>query len=466
MTEHNASTTPVASERRSTQASTAILGPLTLRDVVVLGAVLVIFVASLLPVLSYSFAGNLWSLAGLYFLGIGVILPLSVGVLFTVRRLSPEMKPRIGSLSVDQYASVVASFSAAFFFLTTVTAFAIPYVVGLVGALALLAATVLARWIAVFAVDFSNRTEIPAHLAARDAVPARRRPASPKPQLALPAGREAGRPGAAGVGAAGSAASGQGFAPGQSFVAGQSGQVSQPGQVGQPGQPGQAGQAGQTGQTGGWHAPAQSLGHTPGGQIFTPATGSPTGTQSSSAPSTGSHASGSSSPSETEAGITQTSGAPAPQSSTATAAAPIVATGSGTHSEANSQASAKAPVAPEPASGVVPSAQTSAMAAAAPATVMNPKVVDPEVAAPAAETIGATVDPHTSSASTQPFWFAVDRAQNVVDERSRQFAFKLAPGTWILALEDRGSSFLVQDSHGKTGVLLDLVGIERAPSGS
>ncbi|GAA4655532.1 hypothetical protein [Arthrobacter cryoconiti] len=454
MTEHNASTTPVASERRSTQGSTAILGRLTLRDVVVLGAVLVIFVASLLPVLSYSFAGNLWSLAGLYFLGIGVVLPLSVGVLFTVRRLSPEMKPRIGSLSADQYASVVASFSAAFFFLTTVTAFAIPYVVGLIGALVLLAATVLARWIPVFAVDFSNRTEIPAHLAARDAVPARRRPASPKPQLALPAGREAGKPGAAGFGAAGSAATGQGYAPGQGFVAGQSGQVSQPGQP-VP-----------TGQTGGWHAPDQPLGHTPAGQIFTPATGGPTGTQSSSASSTGSHASDLAAPSEAAAGVTSAAGASAPQSSTETAAAPIVATGSGAHSEANSRASAKAPATPEPATGVVPSAQTSAMAAAAPATVMNPKVVDPEVAAPAAETIGATVDPHASSAATQPFWFAVDRAQNVVDERSRQFAFKLAPGSWILALEDRGSSFLVQDSHGKTGVLLDLIGIERAPSGS
>jgi len=100
--------------------------------------------------------------------------------------------------------------------------------------------------------------------------------------------------------------------------------------------------------------------------------------------------------------------------------------------------------------------------------MLNPKVVagGAETTAPAAaESIGATVDPKAAAAST-PFWFAVDRPQNVVDEHTRQFVFKLAPGSWILALEDRGSSFLVQDSHGKTGVLLDLVGIERAPEGN
>ena len=74
------------------------------------------------------------------------------------------------------------------------------------------------------------------------------------------------------------------------------------------------------------------------------------------------------------------------------------------------------------------------------------------------------MNPKASAAPvvSDPFWFAVDRPQNVIDEKTRQFVFKLTPGSWILALEDRGSSFLVQDSHGKTGILLDLVGIERA----
>lgn len=99
------------------------------------------------------------------------------------------------------------------------------------------------------------------------------------------------------------------------------------------------------------------------------------------------------------------------------------------------------------------------------ATTLNPQVAEPakESAAPAPvrESIAATVDP-TPAVAAEPFWFAVDRPQNTIDEKTRQFAFKLMPGAWILALEDRGNSFLVQDSHGKTGLLLDLVGIERA----
>lgn len=82
----------------------------------------------------------------------------------------------------------------------------------------------------------------------------------------------------------------------------------------------------------------------------------------------------------------------------------------------------------------------------------------------AEQSIGATVNPHGAKVvNANPFWFAVDRPQNVVDEASHKFVFKLVPGNWNLAMEDRGDSFLVQDSDGKTGVLLDLVGIERAP---
>lgn len=41
-------------------------------------------------------------------------------------------------------------------------------------------------------------------------------------------------------------------------------------------------------------------------------------------------------------------------------------------------------------------------------------------------------------------------------------AFTLEPGGWILALEDRGQEFLVQNTDGRTGVLRDLSDIERA----
>lgn len=468
MTEQNASTTAVASERKGTGASKALLGPLTARDITVLVGVLVIFVASVLPiVLRFGLTGNLWNLTPLFFLGIGVLLPLAVGALFVIRRLSPEVKPRIGSLSVDQFASVVAGFTTAYFFLATVSDFTVSYLVGLVGALVLLGATVLARWIPFFAADFADRAETPAHAVARDAVAAARRPAAPKPVLALPAGP-----------AAGSAAGAQPGQPGQN----------QPGQYQQAG-PGQA----QPGQS--WNSGAQAPGHTAAGQIFTPASdtaaagagageatsaaataNAATSTAAASTASTPDAESSGAAPSGTQSAAAGP-GDTAAQAGPAAAAAEAVPAAAAAHgaaaetagspeTSAFEQASAnlsetKAPQGAEPDAGVVPSEEGAADSA--PATMLNPKVVD---VAPAVESIGATVDPQAApQVVADPFWFAVDRPQNVVDQHTRQFVFKLTPGSWILALEDRGSSFLVQDSHGKTGLLLDLVGVERAPEG-
>ncbi|PYI66151.1 hypothetical protein CVV68_15245 [Arthrobacter livingstonensis] len=460
MTEQNASTTAVASERKGPGVSKALLGPLTARDITALAGVLVIFVASLLPVVfRFGITGNLWNFFGLFFIGIGVILPLVVAVLFVIRRLSPEMKPRVGSLSADQFASVVAGFSTAFFFVNVVTGFQVSYLVGLVGALVLLAATVLARWIPLFAADFAGRAETPAHSVARDAVAATRRPAAPKPVLALSAGPAAGaRPGQ----------------PGQN----QTGQFQQA--------PGQA-QAGQ-----GWNSGVQAPVHTAAGQIFTPAgdaasSGQGTGasTPDAAAPgAAGSHAAGSNAGSSNaltpdsatpgaESAAGDAGGRKAAEAATAHGAAAQIPDSTGAPEAAGSKATdafvraavnsdgTTVPQGTGVDAGVVPSAEDAADSA--PATMLNPKVVD---AAPPAESIGATVDPQAAAQFVaDPFWFAVDRPQNVVDQHTRQFVFKLIPGSWILALEDRGSSFLVQDSHGKTGLLLDLVGVERAPEG-
>lgn len=426
MTEQNASTTAVASERKSPGISKALLGPLTARDVTVLCAVLVVLVASVLPItLVYGLQGNLWSVSGMYFIGIGVILPLLVAVLFTIRRLSPDVKLRIGSLSVDQFASVVAGFATAYFFLSTVIIFEIPYLVGLIGALVLLGATVLAPWIPLFAADFAGRTEVPAHPVARDAVPAVPRPAAPKPVLALGAGSSV-------------------------TPTAQSGANSQPA----------AGQ-GQKAPTAPWNAAASSATHIPGGQIYTPAA-SAQAPYSATAAAAAEAATAGAAP-----GATPTSGPDA--------AAQAMPAGSQAQEKSESlpQASAADAGNPDGSGAGVAVSQDSAPASAqnsapdAPATMLNPKVLETEAPAPAMESIGATIDPEAgrTPVSADPFWFAVDRPQNVVDERTRQFVFKLTPGSWILALEDRGTSYLVQDSHGKTGILLDLIGIERAPEG-
>ena len=125
-------------------------------------------------------AYNLWNLGSLFFLGLGIILPLIVAALFVARRLSPGTKIRIGSLSVDQFASVVASFAVAFFFLSVAGAFVPSMLLALVGALGLFAATVLARLIPFFAGDFLDRAEVPAHVVAREL--GRPRPQAPRAQ--------------------------------------------------------------------------------------------------------------------------------------------------------------------------------------------------------------------------------------------------------------------------------------------
>jgi hypothetical protein len=83
-----------------------------------------------------------------------------------------------------------------------------------------------------------------------------------------------------------------------------------------------------------------------------------------------------------------------------------------------------------------------------------------------ADSIGATVDPanrpdESAPAAYEAFWFAVAQPRTAYDERSGAPAFTIDPGGWVLALEDRGHEFLVQDTDGKVGVLRELSNIER-----
>jgi hypothetical protein len=83
------------------------------------------------------------------------------------------------------------------------------------------------------------------------------------------------------------------------------------------------------------------------------------------------------------------------------------------------------------------------------------------------DSIGATVDPASRPDESQDaphyeaFWFAVAQPRTAYDERTGAPAFVIQPGGWVLALEDRGHEFLVQDTDGKLGVLRELSNIER-----
>ncbi|BAS16151.1 hypothetical protein AHiyo8_44540 [Arthrobacter sp. Hiyo8] len=134
---------------------------------------------SLLPMFGGRY--NLWNLDNLFFLALGIVLPLVVTALFVARRLQPGNIVRIGSLSTDQFASVVASFALTLFFLSAAGAFTVFVLVGLIGSVGLLAATVLAPHLPFLRDDFQDRAEQPAHVVARESTVPTRKPAVPKP---------------------------------------------------------------------------------------------------------------------------------------------------------------------------------------------------------------------------------------------------------------------------------------------
>ncbi|MEV0371994.1 DUF5336 domain-containing protein [Streptomyces sp. NPDC050636] len=81
----------------------------------------------------------------------------------------------------------------------------------------------------------------------------------------------------------------------------------------------------------------------------------------------------------------------------------------------------------------------------------------PQGAAPA----GATPAGGTPS-DFAPFWFAVPVARPLYGEDGSPSPIaELAPGTWYLAVEQRGQALIAQTQDGRRGVLQDTTGIQR-----
>jgi hypothetical protein len=418
-----------AGAKRTGAKNEAVAGPFTVRDLTVFAATLVLFVASLIPMFALRY--NLWNLGSLFFLGLGIVLPLIVAALFVARRLAPETKVRIGSLSIDQFGSVVASFAVAFFFLSIAGAFTPSLLVALIGSLVLLATTVLAPFIPFFAGDFLDRAEVPAHVMAREsAVPVQKpkAPKAPKPAKPSDAKPVDARPSVQDSSVQGSSVQGP--------------------------------------TAGGQYAAGQTFG---------------------ASPVTGSH------DTSTAAGVAAPSpaawsAANAAAASTETQAAAVVPSAEASAAEASAAerpaaAEAAFPAAEETrldgtpvngtpangaaaAAGATPAASAAQAASATPATAVHPQVKAQEPVK-SQEPIGATVDPASRPEETeQPpaheaFWFAVAQHRTAVDERTGAPLFGIEPGGWVLALEDRGDEFLVQHTDGRVGVLRDLSNIER-----
>ncbi|MYS25744.1 hypothetical protein GTW38_02075, partial [Streptomyces sp. SID7804] len=66
------------------------------------------------------------------------------------------------------------------------------------------------------------------------------------------------------------------------------------------------------------------------------------------------------------------------------------------------------------------------------------------------------------AADFSPFWFAVPVPRPLFPEDGSPTPIaELAPGTWYLAVEQRGQALVAQTQDGRRGVLQDTSGIQR-----
>ncbi|WP_274557836.1 hypothetical protein [Streptomyces spiramyceticus] len=85
-----------------------------------------------------------------------------------------------------------------------------------------------------------------------------------------------------------------------------------------------------------------------------------------------------------------------------------------------------------------------------------------QAAAPAAQAQQAQPQAGAPAGDFAPFWFAVPVARPLyAEDGSPTPIAELAPGTWYLAVEQRGTGLVAQTQDGRRGVLQDTTGIQR-----
>lgn len=157
--------------------------PFSIREVVLLGIWAVAFIVSFFS-LSYYTPLSVWTMGISWVLTIG--LPTVAVFLIVLRRLSPQGIRRVGSLGIDQFASVAFSVSAVVWVQMVWESFALPglgswvHWVELVLMAAGVVFTAIAPFIPGLKDDFEYRAETVAHRVARGARPVSQRP-TPEP---------------------------------------------------------------------------------------------------------------------------------------------------------------------------------------------------------------------------------------------------------------------------------------------
>ncbi|WP_152348584.1 hypothetical protein [Brevibacterium sp. CFH 10365] len=231
-----------------------ILGPLTLRDLFLLFAGLLAFIALFVPYRGYSYGFGRetttlwhWNVADMGALVFAVLTILLIVAAVLVNKLG-NSRLRVGSLSLDQFISVLSAIAFTYGFIDLLTS----AVYWHVGSYLTFFAALIAFFAGVFtmlpffAKEFAGREDIETHPKAR---PVTKHTPHPAPVANVPGagGPGAGAPGFAPYGSAGAGQSGPGQPDAGHF--GQPGgpaQSGQPAQFGAPAQPGQPAQADQS----------------------------------------------------------------------------------------------------------------------------------------------------------------------------------------------------------------------------
>ncbi|MCS3444537.1 hypothetical protein [Microbacterium phyllosphaerae] len=393
-----------------------ILG-FTLRELLIVGVWLVAFVASFFP---YVGDTSIWGTGIEWVLPIGV--PTVAVFLVVLRRFSPEGIRRVGSLGIDQFASVAFSVAAVFWLgaLWSAVVFAIDFgtfglywngVVQLIASLALVVLTVFAPLIPGLKEDFHGRLVTLAH---RNANPVRPVIARPRPEPATDA---------VVTPAAGSDA------------------VAEPTQD-EPAQD-ESLQTEQTEQTA-QQAPAPYVESTPH-----------TTTQAYPA----------------EGLDVELSGQHATDEVARLDLAeqvPLVAhaSGGGTGTEQPASDEDYAPTYSRSTWGQEPEivSDTGSIESLLGATAQD--VSAPETRAFAAVDAGADDDLQATAAhdaglsAGQPFWILAPTERDVHDERGEAI-FQVGPSAWALVIEDRGGAYVVRHDDGRIGYLHDIADITK-----
>ena len=399
------------------------VGPFSIREVALGGVWLVAFVISFFSIAPFRFE-SVWTSGILWILTIGV--PTVAVFLIGLRRLSPDGIRRVGSLGIDQFASVAFSVATVVWLqlIWETVAFAIAegawartWVIWVECVLMLVGVflTVFAPFIPVIGEDFRGRREIPAHRSARPIRPVSPRPVVERPQRdATPAGA---------------------YDP--------NAPQAHPGAY-DPNAP----QA----HSGAYGAPAAPYADQGYGAYQPQATGAYEG----QAPGAYEHQAPAY---DTQA---QSAGAYEPASAEGSAADVQATTAFG----ARGDVVADDPFAASDATTDRADEQAAAQYADDPFTPVPS--AEPSPADDAATDRGAvaSADPsaqpatQTNSVRHQAFWALAPEERDVVDESGIPM-FRVGPTAWALVIEDRGEVFIVRHEDGRIGYLHEVEGVTR-----